>query len=237
MATTYTPNLDLPKHEITDPFDITLINEAMDKTDAAVAGKAPAGYGLGTDSTELGASDDLDNVTNNGNYRWGSTPPANAPIMNNYGGSGYGYMRVNNSTASNCTQTVYTCYSGMENCRQMRAKIDGVWQPWEWVNPPMFLGVEHRTTERYNGAPVYTKLIDFGSMPANGSGKWVEHGTGSQTPIRVCGRIPSYTLPLHTPSDEITISVTSDYVLVFAPASNVTDWTGSTGQAQIWYTK
>lgn len=27
--------------------------------------------------------------------------------------------------------------------------------PWEWINPPMTLGVEYRTTERFNGLPVY----------------------------------------------------------------------------------
>ncbi len=34
----------------------------------------------------------------------------------------------------------------------------------EWANPPMELGVEYRTTKRYNGKPVYTKLIDFGAL-------------------------------------------------------------------------
>lgn len=29
----------------------------------------------------------------------------------------------------------------------------------EWLNPPMVAGVEYRTTERYNGLPVYAKLL------------------------------------------------------------------------------
>ena len=33
--------------------------------------------------------------------------------------------------------------------------IDGVQ---EWINPPMVLGVEYRTIERYNGRPVYARL-------------------------------------------------------------------------------
>lgn len=48
------------------------------------------------------------------------------------------------------------------------------WQPWEWVNPPMALGVEYRTTERWNGKVVYTKLIDFGALP-NTTEKTVGH--------------------------------------------------------------
>ncbi len=37
----------------------------------------------------------------------------------------------------------------------------------EWFNPPMELGVEYRTTERYLGKPVYVMAVDFGAMPNN----------------------------------------------------------------------
>lgn len=50
---------------------------------------------------------------------------------------------------------------------------DGSWGPWEWVNPPMELGVEYRTMERYLGKPVYTQIINCGSMPDIGSAKIV----------------------------------------------------------------
>lgn len=236
MATTYTPNLDLPKHAITDPFDITLINEAMDKTDAAVAGKAPAGYGLGAEATELVASDDLDNETNNGWYRWGNSVPANAPVMNNYGGRGYGYMRVDNSTASNCIQTVYTCYSGMENCRQMRAKIGGVWKPWEWVNPPMMLGVEYRTTERWNGKVVYTKAISVG---AAAEGNYVVNDTSSAGVTRVlryCGSLGTNALPLPEYSTWLRVGDNGGQLSVVV---NIGDsaFVGTAVYAQAWYTK
>ena len=46
-----------------------------------------------------------------------------------------------------------------------KAKSGGTWKPWEWVNPPMELGVEYRTTERYQGKPVYVKMVDFGALP------------------------------------------------------------------------
>lgn len=60
------------------------------------------------------------------------------------------------------------------SCMRMR-NTDGEWQPWEWVNPPMALGVEYRTTERYLGKPVYVKVVDFGSMP-NATTKTLSHG-------------------------------------------------------------
>jgi hypothetical protein len=39
--------------------------------------------------------------------------------------------------------------------------------PWEWVNPPMDLGTEYRTTERYFSKPVYVKTINMGNLPGN----------------------------------------------------------------------
>lgn len=35
----------------------------------------------------------------------------------------------------------------------------------EYLNPPMQLGVEYRTTERYLGKPVYVKAVNFGALP------------------------------------------------------------------------
>lgn len=35
----------------------------------------------------------------------------------------------------------------------------------EWLNPPMELGVEYKTTERHFGKPVYTRIIDCGVGP------------------------------------------------------------------------
>ena len=40
--------------------------------------------------------------------------------------------------------------------------VDGVK---EWLNPPMVSGVEYRTTERWMGKPVYTKIVSFGKLP------------------------------------------------------------------------
>lgn len=36
-----------------------------------------------------------------------------------------------------------------------------------WDHPPMLLGVEYRTTERYLGKPVYVKTINMGNLPGN----------------------------------------------------------------------
>ena len=52
----------------------------------------------------------------------------------------------------------------------------GAWQPLEHINPPMELGVEYRTTERYSGKPVYAKLVNFGSLPGENATATVAHG-------------------------------------------------------------
>ena len=39
-----------------------------------------------------------------------------------------------------------------------------MWTEWEWVNPPMVLNTEYRTTKRYGGKAVYEKrIIENGS--------------------------------------------------------------------------
>lgn len=52
--------------------------------------------------------------------------------------------------------------------------LNGAWLPWEYDNPPLALGVEYRTTERYLGKPVYCKLVNFGALP-NATQKVVKH--------------------------------------------------------------
>lgn len=53
--------------------------------------------------------------------------------------------------------------------------LDKVWESeYEYANPPMQLGVEYRTTERYLGKPVYCKLVNFGALP-NATRKVVKH--------------------------------------------------------------
>lgn len=58
----------------------------------------------------------------------------------------------------------------------------GQWDPLEYINPPMQLGVEYRTTERCLGKPVYVKAIDFGAV-AVGMNQ-VSFMSGVERPIR-----------------------------------------------------
>ncbi len=53
-------------------------------------------------------------------------------------------------------------YSGL---KAVKTFYNNVWQPWEWVNPPMEDGVEYRTTERIDGKPVYKQYGSLGALP------------------------------------------------------------------------
>lgn len=47
----------------------------------------------------------------------------------------------------------------------MRWYHDGTWEEWEYPDPPMAIGVEYRTPERFMGDPVYIKLVSLGALP------------------------------------------------------------------------
>ncbi|MBE5777377.1 MAG: hypothetical protein E7326_07735 [Clostridiales bacterium] len=77
-----------------------------------------------------------------------------------------------------------------------RVKLYGTWQPWEYVNPPMQLDVEYRTTERWKGQPVYVKLVDCKGMPASGV-KNVSIGTTAEHVMDFKVRLASGSHALH----------------------------------------
>lgn len=62
-----------------------------------------------------------------------------------------------------------------QNSSVVKTKFGGKWNPHEWNNPPMELGVEYRTTERHLGKVVYAKAVDFGALPDKTS-KNLAHG-------------------------------------------------------------
>ena len=131
-------------------------------------GAAPGGFGLGLVSAPLVDGDDVNEHHGNGSYAWGSIKPKNAPTLLRSNGD-YQYM-LEFGTDEGFTQIV-GCYIEKTPgliCRQAFAKSGGVqFAEWEWINPPMKLGVEYRTVERFQGKPVYVKTINMGNLPGN----------------------------------------------------------------------
>ena len=143
--------------------------------EAVEAGAAPAGYGLGNTSAHgpffNGLNYNADGITGNGFFACSNGVPTKnwGMVMHQQYGSEravqYFYPSFNSS------DVISIKYDSVF----MREKIYGVWGEWEYVNPPMYLGVEYRTTERYLGRPVYAKVVNFGALP-NATEKRAAHG-------------------------------------------------------------
>lgn len=125
-----------------------------------VSGVAPAGYGLGETlpyiaKTSESGEFDADTIDKTGFF----AARTNTPTGN------WCYGLHVNRIDNMAFQLLTSEFSEKEFA--LRKKISGVWQPWEWVNPPMQLGVEYRTIERYLGKPVYVKVVNCGAVPDN----------------------------------------------------------------------
>lgn len=123
---------------------------------------APGGFGLGgvlADAPENSEGfADANLITATGFYR------AVRNVL--YGGWHY-IIHLNYNSATALQLAAYV--SG--EVYGAREKRLNVWGDWEHTNPPMELGIEYRTTERYLGKPVYVKLVDCGTIPAQGTHK------------------------------------------------------------------
>ena len=152
-------------------------------TDASPSAFAPSGCGYGDGVPYIGAeagqsyTDKIDALV-------ASWPNMTAKQYATYDAnqSTYAMLATIYKYSSQATLVVASSFAGDIATRR---KESGVWRDWEWVNPPMQLGVEYRTTERWNGEVGYTKLINCGAMP-NASEKIIEHGvSGMKQPLSV----------------------------------------------------
>ena len=128
--------------------------------DTALQNKAPAGFGLGLSGPP--ATDDCNTATKNGWYHvYGGT--LNKPFGQ------VGALLVACRASSQMYQLFFVgeTYGTGGSCIIVRSMYGGEWGPWEWVSPPMELGVEYRTTERYQGKPVHKKRFTTNALPNN----------------------------------------------------------------------
>lgn len=160
-------------------------------------GAAPAGYGYGeqiqivywsdSDGSQLGTY--LDNYIANTfpNDKYGVFRISNFvdyPACSVSGNGGYADVYFNKDADDYSKFTVIVSFTGLvdvldyaSGCsyQAVLKRTYMGWKQWEYVNPPMELGKEYRTTERYNGKPVYAKLVDCGAGP-NATRKTVSAG-------------------------------------------------------------
>lgn len=146
-------------------------------------GFAPAGYGLGGACTWIPDNAALHGYTSTGFYQWGiENTDANKPF--DAGSMLTVHRSINYLYQLAFRDDVYLCEMCIRKC------TEGIWGAWEWVNPPMTVGVEYPTTERHKGSRVYTMLINCGAAV---SGKVVS--PPSNHLIRHAGYLDHHSLP------------------------------------------
>lgn len=159
---TITPNLGLVKPQLSDVADITQMNPNWDKLDEEIGELKSSGSKI--DPILLTSANDLNQITDNGFYYWRTNnKPANTPTESE--ANKLTAMRVWSEDGITCLQELVNMYSGnTHNCMMRRTVDAGEGYPWEWVNPPMTIGVEYRTVERYDNEPVFITLLSDGSV-------------------------------------------------------------------------
>lgn len=225
MATT-TTNLKLTKPAATDAADISILNTNFDMIDAL------GGYGLGGAKK---ITDDIDTIVKPG---WYWIAASSSITIGGWSAADW-YIRVDaySSGATYCVQHLYPLSS--HKIEMVRYKVNGTWTDTEWVRPLMFSGTEYRTTERYNGKVVYTKLVNFGALP-NASSKTVATGVSAANIIRHSTRVISasgYNKPLPYFLADGTMTIKHVFANSNVQVTTNTDVSGDTAEFTIWYVK
>ncbi len=113
----------------------------------------------------------------------------------------------------------------------------------EWLNPPMLLGVEYRTTEQYLGKPLYTMLLQFDNLTSSQSygagGEIIRVSAECQYPDTSGKWIPLYNFSTGTENKTYpVIDFNSNYnrtLRVILDSSS--PCLGKSCRVQMWYTK
>lgn len=235
----------LMSDSITQAVDSTLSKNGVAADAAAVgnalAKKAPAGYGLGVQGSSHSTSDPstVDSFKNNGWVQYYNEE--NVPLVDGVASSHACLIRVEFFNWNFGRQTAYT----ITGVKLERTYSSGTWTPWDYINPPMVLGTEYRTTERWLGKAVYTIAFGTGQLPNNSVLSLTDCYTATNI-IRASGATNNgarMSLPTKWQEwdSESNTMLTKEIGLMVASwgASIFTNYDASSVNAtiQIWYTK
>lgn len=133
---------------------------------------APGGFGLGELAPKLLSS--ADDIAESGFYRFPT------PVSGNGNVSG---LCISYSETYK-TVLAFSTYGNGRGYRRVMA--NGVWNEWEWFDPPMAPGTEYRTAARYNSKVVYRKAIKYTPSGALAGSFTVPHGISGFDAIVEC---------------------------------------------------
>ena len=128
-----------------------------------IYGVAPSGYGLGKSTNQMqriSTPEQADQLLKAGWYEY-----YNVDVPCCETGTKYGAILVVPTMWSTTQFFFCRAYYGSYLKRILNDSTH-TWEPWEWVNPPLISNVEYRTTQRFNGRPVYKKLVMCGLFPS-----------------------------------------------------------------------
>ncbi len=208
--------------------------EHLNKIEQGIANSAPGGFGLGELSGRTVNS--FSDITGYGFYRIPTESGFAPDTSTNWGGV---YIGASLSYGT----LLYARNSALMAVREVSGGEVG---PIEWINPPMQLGVEYRTTERYLGKPVYCKVIDCGAVPDANTNKTVDFADlGISRIISWTGNVDVGGNTFALPYQEIGREADNATIYVFVNYAGITLRTdsrwfaenGGTAQCTIWYTK
>jgi hypothetical protein len=132
---------------------------------------APAGYGPGQNEVDRVQSlAALDGLTTTGVFG------ILLPLSESYVGGVDIRMSTVAVEAYDANTTLQTVSVIGTPAKLLRWRTNGAWAPWSVQNPPMALGEEYRTTEQWNGLPVYTKRLAFSASGFSSQNVSFAHG-------------------------------------------------------------
>ena len=149
----------------------------------ALSNKAPGGFGFGDAIQEIAttsAEESYETYCAKVDAVLDAMPDKTAKLVRAYPPAVYGNAGTtisllykgdaNYAVLSNIgSADVGLCGWRMFKLRYPSSSSPAVWMPFEWENPPMKIGVEYRTTERYDGKPVFVMAVNGGAFPDNSS--------------------------------------------------------------------
>ena len=202
--------------------------------------------------------DDLDNYLTPGAYRIATAEVA-ASITNSPPYSSAGGRLIVSATSSSGGKIQVIIYNSVYGQIWYRIRSNsGTWGDWlslpiratsyagckytissdgynEWINPPMVLGTEYRTTERWNNKVVFTKIANCGKMTNGGT---YTYSSETVYPVRFAGYCNGHALPVllsdaYSGTWKMWVYVKNSVITAFFGSS----WSNPNIFVQVWYVK
>lgn len=191
---------------------------------------APSGYGLGENAPRIVSTPN--DALLNGFYAVANDAYSGDGTFSDWR-LGYAQLFVRRRGGSVLQNATYN------DVEWFRCSTDSgaTWQPWEWVNPPMQFGVEYRTTERYDGKPVYCKLVDCGALPDSTTKSVAYYGAATRI-IRYSGEMRTteqeFSLPYTMYNVNVCVQAITSHSINLYASYNAS---GFSAYVTVWYTK